>query len=58
MDMMPYEDDYQLISYGDIWARMICSIGGEAFGGPAFIFPLDGNHIATEVQQTPYTYLK
>ena len=46
MDMMPYEDDSQLITCGDVWADMICSTGGEAFGGPTFILPLDGNLIA------------
>ena len=43
MEMMPYDDDFQLIIYGDIWASMICSVGKEIFGDLVLIFPPEGN---------------
>ena len=45
MDEMPYVDDFQLIIYGDMWANMICSVGGEIFGGLVLILPLEGKII-------------
>ena len=46
MEMIPYDDDFQLIIYGDTGAILICSVGGEIFGGLVLIFPLEGNIIA------------
>ena len=46
MDVMPYDDDFQLIIYGDMWANMICSVGGEIFGYLVLILPLEGKLIA------------
>ena len=47
IDDMPYDDDFQLIIYGDIWASMICSVGGEILGDLVFILPLEGKYFAT-----------
>ena len=58
MDAMPYDDGFQLIIYGDIWANMICSVGGEIFGDLALILPLEGEIIAAQDQPTLYTYHK
>ena len=56
MEEMPYDDDFQLIIYGDTWANLICSVGGEIFGGLVLIFPLKGKLIAAHGQPTLYTY--
>ena len=58
MDEMPYDDDFQLNIYGDIWASMICSIEGEILGDIVLILSLEGNLIAAQNQQTLNTYLK
>jgi len=54
--MIPYHDDFQLIIYGDVWASMICSIGGEIFGDLVLIFPLEGKLIEAHGQPELYTY--
>ena len=58
IDWMPYDDDFRLITYEENWASLICSVGGETFGGIVFIFPLEGNIIAAQVQLSLYTYPK
>ena len=55
---MPYDDDFQLITYEENWASLICSIGGEIFGDLDFILPLEGKIIAAQDQKTLYTYPK
>ena len=47
---IPYDDEFQLITYEMIWANLICSIGGEVLGDLDFILPLEGNIIAARVQ--------
>ena len=56
MNMMPYDDDFQLITYEMIWASLIHNVGGEAFGGLVFILPLEGNFIAAQVKISLHTY--
>ena len=45
MDMMPHDDEFQLIIYGDVWASMICRFGGEVFGDLVLTLPLEGKLI-------------
>ena len=47
---IPYDDEFQLITYEMIWASLICSIGGEVLGDLDFILPLEGNIIAARIQ--------
>ena len=56
MEEMPYNDDFQLIIYGETWASLICSVGGEIFGGIVLILPLEGKIISAHGQPTLYTY--
>ena len=42
---IPYDDEFQLITYEMIWASLICSVGGEVLGDLDFILPLEGNII-------------
>ena len=58
IDRMPYDGDFQLIIYGIVWASMVHNVGEEILGDPVFILPLEGNLIATQDQQTIYTYHK
>ena len=58
IDIMPYDDDFQLIIYGDIWANMIHNVGEDIFEDPIFFLPLEGNIIAAQDQQKIYTYHK
>ena len=53
---IPYDDEFQLITYEMIWASLICSVGGEVLGDLDFIFPLEGNIIATRVQLALHIY--
>ena len=46
---MPYDDEFQLITYEMTWAGLICNIGGEILGDLDFILPLEGNTIAAQV---------
>ena len=55
-DWMPYDDDFQLITYEMIWASLICSVGGEILGDLDFILPLEGNLIAAQVKVSLHTY--
>ena len=50
MEDIPYHDDFQLIIYEDIWASMICNIGGEIFGDLVLILPIEDNLIAAQDQ--------
>ena len=56
IDDMPYVDDFQLIIFGDTWASMICSVGGEILGDLVFILRLEGKCFAAQEQQFLYTY--
>ena len=58
MNVMPYDDDFQLIIYGETWASLIYSVGEEIFGGLVLILPLEGKLIAAHYQLTIYTYHK
>ena len=58
IEEMPYDDDFQLIIYGDTWASLIYNVGGEIFGGLVLILPLEGKIIAAHGQTTLYTYHK
>ena len=58
MDVMPYVDDFQLIIYGDTWASMICSIGGEILRALVFILPLEGKSFVAQDHKFLYTYHK
>ena len=49
-DGIPYDDDFLSITYGMVWASLIHSVGGEVFRDLVFIFPLEGNIIATQDQ--------
>ena len=55
---IPYDDEFQLITYEMIWTSMIHSVGGEIFGGLIFILPLEGNYFAAQDQHTLFTYPK
>ena len=43
---MPYDDDFQLITYEVIWASIFHNVGEEIFGDLVFILPMEGNIIA------------
>ena len=43
---IPYDDDFQLITYEMIWASWIYNAKGEILGDLNFILPLEGNTIA------------
>lgn len=58
IDWIPYDDDFQLITYEMIWASLIYSVGGKILGDPDFILPLEGNTIAAQVQRSLHTYHK
>ena len=55
---IPYDDDFQLITYEMIWANLIYKVGGEILGDLDFIFPLEGNTIAAKVQLSLHIYHK
>ena len=55
---IPYDDEFQLITYEMIWASLICSVGGEILGDLDFILPLEGNTIVAQVQLSLHTYHK
>ena len=57
-DWMPYDDDFQLITYEVIWASMLHNVRGEILGGQVFILPLEGNIIAAQDQHILCTYPK
>ena len=57
-NVMPYDDDFQLITYEMIWANMFHNVGGEILRGLISIFPFEGNVIAAQDQHTLYTYPK
>ena len=46
MEESPYVDEFLLIIYGDTWANMICSVGGEILGDIVFILPHEGKYFA------------
>ena len=58
MDVMPYDDDFQLIIYEMIWANMFHNVGGEILIGLISILSFEGNVIAAQDQCTLYTYPK
>ena len=58
IDWMPYDGDFQLITYEVIWASMLHNVGGEILGGLVSIFPLEGNIIAAQDHHILYTYPK
>ena len=58
IDWMPYDGDFQLITYEIIWANMFHNVGGEILGGLNFILPLEGNIIAAQVHISLHTYCK
>ena len=45
MEEMPYDDEFQLIIYGNTWASLICGVGGEIFGCLFLVLPLEGKLI-------------
>ena len=47
---IPYDDEFQLITYEMIWANLICSVRGEVLGDLDFILPLEGNIVAAQVK--------
>ena len=55
---MPYDDEFQHITYEMICTSLICSVGGEIHEDLDFIFPLEGNTIAAQVQLSLHTYHK
>ena len=46
IDGMPYDDDFQLITYEMIWASLSYSVGGDILRDIDFILPLEGNTIS------------
>jgi len=58
VELIPYDDVFQLITYEMIWASLIYNIGGEIFGDLVFILPLEGNIIAAQDQKIIHTYQK
>lgn len=55
---IPYDDDFQLITYEMIWASLIYSADGEILGGLNFILPHEGNTIAAQIYLSLHTYHK
>ena len=55
---IPYDDDFQIIIYGETWAIMIYSARGDIFRYLVFILSLEGNYFAAQDQPTLYTYHK
>ena len=58
IDWMPYDGEFQLITYEMIWANMFHNVGGEILGGLTFILSLEGNIITAQYQHILYTYPK
>ena len=50
IDWMPYDGDFQLITYEMIWDSMFHNVGEEILGGLVFILPLEGNSIVAQDQ--------
>ena len=55
IDWMPYDDDFQLITYEMVWASLFHNIG-EIHGGLIFILPPEGNIVAARDQYMLCTY--
>ena len=49
---MPYDGDFQLITYEMIWDSMFHNVGGEILRVLIFILPLEGNIITAQDQHT------
>ena len=58
IDWIPYDGDFQLITYEVIWDNMFHNAGDEILGGLVFILPLEGEFIAAQDQHILYTYPK
>ena len=56
IDWMPYDGDFQLITYEVIWDNMFHDVGEEILGGLIFNLPLEGNLIAAQDQHILYSY--
>ena len=50
IDWMPYDSDFQLITYEMIWANMFHNVGREILEDLVFFLPLEGNIIAAQDQ--------
>ena len=57
-DWMPYDGDFQLITYEVVWDNMFHNAGEKIPGGLLFILPLEGNIMAAQDQHILYTYPK
>ena len=55
---MPYDDEFQLITYEMIWANMFHNAGGEILRGLISILSFEGNIIVAQDQHTLYNYPK
>ena len=53
---MPYDDEFQLLTYELIWASMFHSIGGEILRDLDFILPMEGKMIIAQVHLSLHSY--